>query len=91
MPRLLRHKAFIKDFRSARLTDGQFEKLVSYLGLLKEDKPLPPEAKDHVLKGQWKEFRELHLGGDMLLIYWVGQSATEITLTRLGTHSELFG
>jgi len=50
---------------------------------------LPPESKDHVLKGGWSDFRECHLGGDMLLAY--RQDGDEIVLARIGTHSELFG
>lgn len=91
VPKILRHKAFLKDFRSVRLTDGQFEKLIDYLAVIKEAKPLPPQAQDHTLKGEWQDFRECHLGGDMLLIYWVDTANDQITLTRLGTHSELFG
>ena len=79
----------MKDFANVKLTDGQFEKFVCYVALLKEDKPLPPESKDHALKGSWADFRECHLGGDMLLAYRVG--GDEVVLARIGTHSELFG
>lgn len=89
MARIKRHKAFLKDFANTKLTDGQFEKFVSYVALMREDKQLPPESKDHALKGNWTDFRECHLGGDMLLAY--KQDGDEITLARLGTHSELFG
>ena len=51
MPTLKRHKSFLKDYAHAKLTDTQFEKLVSFLALLKESCELPPESKDHALKG----------------------------------------
>jgi len=49
---------------------------------------LPPEWKDHELKGDWADHRECHVGGDFLLIYTV--SASKVVFTRAGTHSELF-
>jgi len=66
---LKRHKQFKKDLKKVNLTDKQFEKLIRYVSLLLENKPLPPEAKDHPLIGNWKDFREFHLGGDLLVIY----------------------
>ena len=88
MPKLKRHKQFVKDLKTAKLTDEQFQKLVRYLNLLLEGKSLPPEAKNHPLKGEYKGFWEFHLGGDMLVIYHKGEDA--ITLTRIGTHARLF-
>jgi len=89
MPKLRRHKSFLKDYANTKLADSQFEKFVSYLHFLKDGITLPPEAKDHNLKGNWKDFRECHLGGDMLLVYAVFDK--EIVFTRIGTHSEIFG
>lgn len=88
MKALSRHKMFIKDMRSIRLTEGQAAKLFMYVAALLDAKPLPPESKDHALHGEWFDFRELHLGGDMLLIY--KSDDTTLYLTRLGTHAQLF-
>ncbi|MDM8547697.1 type II toxin-antitoxin system YafQ family toxin, partial [Candidatus Venteria ishoeyi] len=38
---------------------------------------MPDEAKDHTLLGEYKDCREFHLGGDILLIYLMGNN--EIT------------
>jgi mRNA interferase YafQ len=54
-----------------RLTDSQFEKFITYTNSLKSNGNLPPEARDHQLKGNFKDYREFHLGGDMLIIYLV--------------------
>jgi len=89
MVKLRRHKAFLKDYATVRLTDTQFEKLISYLNHLKEETQLPPESKDHALKGDWKGFRECHLGGDMLLAYTIEDDA--VILARIGSHSQIFG
>jgi mRNA interferase YafQ len=46
------------------------------------------QFRDHPLKGGYAGCRECHLRPDLLLIYI--QSATELKLVRLGSHSELF-
>jgi len=85
---LFRHKKFINDLKKANLSNSQFEKMIKYLNLFLEDKELPIEAKDHNLSGEWKDFREFHLGGDMLVVYH--KDNDRITLARIGTHSQLF-
>ena len=87
--RIKRHKKFLKDFRNTKLSDSQFEKFVYYINALREDKVLPSESKDHALSGNYKDCREFHLGGDMLIIY-LESNFNEIILMRLGTHSQLF-
>jgi mRNA interferase YafQ len=57
--------------------------------LIANDKPLPPEYLDHELTGEWRGFRECHIGGDFLLIYELKADGT-IIFTSAGTHSELF-
>lgn len=60
--------------------------------LIANDEPLGAEWKDHELKGEWKGHRELHIGGDFLLVYTL-QATTKfetLVFTRIGTHSELF-
>ncbi|MFA6145430.1 MAG: type II toxin-antitoxin system YafQ family toxin [Sulfuricurvum sp.] len=89
MPNIKRHKYFLKDYTNIKLTDGQFEKLIAYLNDLKNGNALPIESKDHTLKGNWKDFRECHLGGDVLLVYT--QINDDLILTRIGTHSKIFG
>ena len=37
--------------------------------LIANDAPLGPEWLDHPLGGDWKGYRECHIGGDFLLIY----------------------
>jgi len=85
---LLRHKQFINDFKKLKLSDSQFQKMIRYFHLLQDTKLLPKESRDHELKGNYKGFREFHLGGDMLVIYY--KEENQITLARIGTHSQLF-
>ena len=87
--KIKRHKKFLKDFRDCKLSDSQFEKFVYYINCLREDKIFPSESKDHMLSGNYKDCREFHLGGDILIIYIIVDN-TEVILMRLGTHSQLF-
>jgi mRNA interferase YafQ len=57
--------------------------------LIADNGPLPPEYFDHGLTGDWKGFRECHVGGDFLLIYDVREDGS-IIFTRAGTHADLF-
>jgi mRNA interferase YafQ len=86
--RLRRHKFFRKDELKSRLTDEQYTKKLSYITTLLQGNPLPPEARDHDLVGEYKGFREFHLGGDMLIIYTIRDET--LYLQRMGTHSQLF-
>ena len=59
------------------------------LSILLEGLPLPPQYKDHPLKGNWKEHREFHLQRDWVVIYRIENHDT-LVLVRTGTHSDLF-
>ncbi|MCI1241216.1 MAG: type II toxin-antitoxin system YafQ family toxin [Bifidobacterium subtile] len=48
---------------------------------------LSSKYKDHQLKGNLREFRELHIQGDWLLVYRV--DGARIILARTGTHDGL--
>jgi len=85
---LSRHKQFIKDMRSVRLTNTQATKLFLYIAMLLKNEPLPEEARDHNLLGEWADFREFHIGGDTLIIYHTDDQY--VYLARLGSHSQLF-
>ena len=56
--------------------------------LIANDAPLAPEWLDHMLKGEWSDHRECHVGGDFLLIYQV--EGNFINFVRAGTHADLF-
>ena len=88
MKKLIRYKKFLKDWNKTKLTEGQFAKFIHYAACLQQDEPLPPESKDHALTGEYKDCREFHLGGDMLVIYSGSEEA--VFFIRIGTHSQLF-
>lgn len=85
---LKREKKFINDLSKARLSDSEFNKMIEYFSLLANDKPLPPNANDHALNGEYAKYREFHIGGDKLVIYKIVDGT--IYLARIGTHAQLF-
>lgn len=83
----VRTTAFKRDVK--RLSKGGYpmDSLKTVILLLLEEQPVPPQYRDHALKGNKKGFRELHLAPDWLLIYKVADGS--LYLTRTGTHTEL--
>lgn len=57
--------------------------------LLQTGEKLPDRYKDHQLKGNMKQFRELHIQPDWLLIYIRNKKELILTLSRTGSHAEL--
>lgn len=60
------------------------------MSLVLSGNPIPPEYSDHPLTGDMQGFRELHIGGDYLLVYRVDDKKHLVVFTDLGTHAELF-
>ena len=85
---LRRHKQFVKDWNKTKLNDTHYTKFIKFTYCLIDGKALPSEARDHSLLGEFKEYREFHLGGDMLVIYTL--KGDVVTLYRIGTHNKLF-
>ena len=89
MIELKQHKKFKRDISKVTFSDSQFNKYIKYLHLLANNEELPIEARNHSLKGNWKDFNEFHIGGDLLIIYrYTNNKALE--LIRIGTHNQLF-
>lgn len=52
---------------------------------------LAPKHKDYPLSGDWVGHRECHIQPDWLLVYRYDNDVLVLTLSRTGTHSDLFG
>lgn len=66
--------------------------LCEVMSLIFCNKQIPPEYLDHELNGEdWEGARELHVGGDFLLVYRLNNALNLVTFINIGTHSELFG
>lgn len=93
MRRIDRTRHFKRDYRRVKATPRYRNidtLLVDIVELLANDRPLPASNRDHALTGNWIGLRECHVRPDLLLVY-DKPSPDVLILTRLGSHSELFG
>lgn len=92
MLKICYRKQFKKDFKKTIQQPGHkpelFQKVLEYLV---NEQPLPIRHRDHALSGDYTGFRECHILPDWLLIYKIEEDILTLTLTRTGSHSDLFG
>ena len=81
---------FKKDFKAIVKRGYDISLFEGVLGLLREEKTLPVKYWDHSLKGEYMGHRECHISTDWLLIYKIENDMITLSLTRTGTHSDLF-
>lgn len=82
---------FKKDYKLALKRHLNIELLDNVIRSLSRGEALPEKNKDHALTGDWVGHRECHILPDWLLIYRLEEDVLVLTLTRTGTHSDLFG
>jgi mRNA interferase YafQ len=70
------------------MSDVHYAKYLKYVATILDGNTLPVEAKDHLLNGEYSNFREFHISGDLLIIYCIEDDI--LKLTRIGSHSQLF-
>lgn len=81
---------FKKDIKLAKKRHLPLEPLKEIVALLANGEQLPEKNKDHALQGNFTGYRECHIQPDWLLIYRIEDDVLVLTLTRTGTHSDLF-
>ena len=81
---------FKKDYKKIIKRGYNIKLLENVLEILCNEQPLPPKYKDHSLSGDYQGHRECHIMPDWLLIYKINHNTLILTLTRTGTHSDLF-
>lgn len=81
---------FKKDYKTIIKRGYNPKLLQDVLDILSNEQPLPPKYKDHHLSGNYGGHRECHITPDWLLIYKIEHDILTLTLTRTGTHSDLF-
>lgn len=82
---------FKKDYKLAIKRGLKIGLLKDIVATLAMGKTLPEKNKDHALTGNWVGHRECHILPDWLLIYRIEDDVLVLTLTRTGSHSDLFG
>ena len=79
-----------KDYKLAKRRGLDINLLKEIISKLANGDPLEPKHKDHPLSGNWAGHRECHIQPDWLLVYRYEDDVLVLTLTRTGTHSDLF-
>ncbi len=82
---------FKKDYKLAMKRGLKIDLLDNIITALAMGMSLPEKNRDHALSGNWAGYRECHILPDWLLIYRIDQDVLVLTLSRTGTHSDLFG
>lgn len=82
---------FKKDYKRAIRRHQNIDLLDEIITKLATGESLPEKNQDHALTGDWIGHRECHIQPDWLLIYRIEDDVLVLTLSRTGTHSDLFG
>lgn len=82
---------FKKDYKLAAKRKLNIALLDDVIRMLSRGETLPEKNKDHSLSGDWAGHRECHILPDWLLVYRIEDNVLVLTLSRTGTHSDLFG
>ena len=83
-------KAFDKDYKLLKKRGYNLNLIKEVIEMLANEKELPQKYKNHQLIGNYTGFMECHIRPDWLLIYKIEQNKLILTLSRTGTHSDLF-
>ena len=81
---------FKKDYKLAKKRGFDISLLEYIINELANQRQLEQKYQDHPLSGNCARFRACHIQPDWLLVYLVENNILTLTLTRTGTHSDLF-
>jgi mRNA interferase YafQ len=81
-------KQLKKDLKREEKSGKNMYKIKQVIAKLIREEPLEMTYKDHKLRGEYKDCRELHVEPNWLLIY--RSKKDRIIFERTGSHSELF-
>jgi len=81
---------FKRDFKLLVKRNLNIKLLTDVIEKLSNGEILDEKYKDHQLAGNWSGHRECHITPDWLLIYRYDDDVLILTLTRTGSHSDLF-
>ena len=82
---------FKKDYKLAKRRGLNLSLLKKIISQLANGVQLDEKYRDHDLSGDWKGHRECHIQPDWRLVYRIEDDVLILTLSRTGTHSDLFG
>lgn len=82
---------FEKDYKLILKRGLKITLLDEIIAKLALGEPLDKSNHDHPLSGNWVRHRECHILPDWLLIYRIEEDVLVLSLSRTGSHSDLFG
>jgi len=83
-------RQFERDYKACKKRGLNLSLIHTVFELLEISGTLPAKYKAHKLSGNYAGFLECHIQSDWLLVWSIDTDKKEITLTRTGTHSDLF-
>lgn len=87
---VVRTTRFRKELRKMLKRGADIGKLETVVNILASGETLPPQYHDHALTGDMAGTRDCHITPDWLLLYRIENDVLVLTLTRTGTHADLF-
>lgn len=81
---------FKKNYKLAMRRGFDIDLLDELIRKLAMGEILDDSYKDHALSGKWIGYQECHIQTYWLLIYHINKDVLVLTLSRTGTHSDLF-
>lgn len=81
---------FKKDYKRLMKRGYDMDRLLDVVDMLREGGELPAQYKDHPLHGDYEGHRDCHIDSDWVLIYFKNATTLVLSLTRTGTHSDVF-
>ncbi|WEV75615.1 type II toxin-antitoxin system YafQ family toxin [Bifidobacterium sp. ESL0800] len=84
-------KEFLRDAKRLKRKHYEMGRLYEVFHVLAQGDTdtLRRRYRDHQLKGNLRQYRELHIATDWLLIYRIDGTELLITMMRTGSHDEL--
>jgi len=64
------------------------DKLKNVIEIIVKESVIPSKYKDHGLTGNWKDYRDIHIEPNWILIYTIYENT--VRFERLGSHADLF-
>lgn len=81
---------FKKDLKKAQKRGLKISLIEEVVDKIANGVQLESKYKDHWLNGNFEGYRECHITPDWLLVYRIKEDILVLTLSRTGTHSDLF-
>jgi mRNA interferase YafQ len=85
-----RYERSYKKLLKSGLSEQTKKRLRDALVLLVMGDSLPIHLRDHALMGDMNEYRELHIGGDLVVVYMRYEKLLILELVDIGSHAQIF-